>query len=385
MEISKLADEVVLLARSSDLVDIAASGEACLPVAVGDLRDIEQLVSALTRRGLSASDFDLICTADEFLIMSAAVLVDLGRTRGIGLRTATVLRDKAVQKEAVRHAMIPTARCRTVDRLSDLVNTDIEFPIVVKPHAGAASHDTCVVRDAADLAGFARSLGDRAESRPWLAEEYVDGAEYHFDGVVRAGRIEFFSVGRYFAPLVGAREGRIVGSVLFDPVVDRDIFGAARVMAEDSLAAIGLRDGVFHLESFERGGEFVFGECAGRMAGGIIPLQVYQKYGVVLDQEWARLLMGASPLHRRAPSPSSYGSIHLPARPEWSSFPGADEIALMPGVLRVLMQVQPGDEVPDSRTGINVRTGQVLLEGDSVEAVERDANEIFNWFCSRAR
>ncbi|MEK8145646.1 hypothetical protein NKH18_42960 [Streptomyces sp. M10(2022)] len=48
-------------------------------------------------------------------------------------------------------------------------------------------------------------------------EEFIHGRELHLDGVVRDGKLQFFTVARYLVNVIAIRAGGATGSVLLRP------------------------------------------------------------------------------------------------------------------------------------------------------------------------
>ncbi|MFI9318402.1 ATP-grasp domain-containing protein [Kitasatospora aureofaciens] len=348
------------------------------PLAVArDHTDTEDALGALAELGLKPSDFAVICTEDEFAVVAAAVLRSLSGAQEAAVPTALALRDKAYQKQRARAAGVPVAdwvRCPDLDAVREC---PIEPPFVVKPPSGAGSQHTWIVREPADL--------DVAEPRsgPWLVERFVPGEELHVDGVVREGRVLLVSVSRYLHNVIEVHDGRLVASATLD---DTDSALAAEVAALTGrvLAALDYRDGVYHLEAFHDDGRLTFGECAGRIGGGLIHETVLAKYGIDLYDEWAAAALGRpSPAAAREVRAlkDSFGWVNLPARPgRLRILPGREEIEARPGVVEGQVWAKPGDTIGDHRLGSHLLVAKALVRAPSEAVTREQLAAVAEWF-----
>ncbi len=352
-------------------------------VVVPDPTRVDDVVAGLMRESIDGHDFEFVTTEHEQCIVPAAVLAEAYGQVGLPVFTAVALRDKFVQKSLVRAAGIPTARCRTVIDVADLRSTDTPRPFVVKPLAGAGTRLTYAVRDQESLDSAASGIASSGQHGPWLIEEYVRGGELHVDGVVRDGTIGFLGVGRYLQNLIGIRRGGVVGSLVVDPDTHPRLYRRARELTAGVLGALGHTDGVFHLEAFDQGDRLVFGECAGRIGGGMIWEVAGVKFGVDLYDEWARAVLGrpSGISAGRCPDGRPYGWVHLSARPgRVVSIPGPDDLRMQPGVVAAQVSVEPGDTVPDATTASSFRAARVMMTGASEDLLAEEMRTLAQWF-----
>ncbi|SNX88547.1 phosphoribosylaminoimidazole carboxylase (NCAIR synthetase) [Streptomyces sp. TLI_55] len=356
-------------------------------VVVGDMTSPEDVLSGLAREGHRLDSFDAVLSMREFSVVCAGVLAELGRVCGMPVHTAVALRDKYVQKRLVRAAGLPTADSRVADRAADLLDEQEaapSFPLVLKPLAGAGSRDTHLTHTAADLATLLPTLG----TGPWLAEEFVPGRELHMDGIVREGRIVFFSVSRYLDNVIDIKHGGVVGSVALHPGAHAALHAEARELATGALAALGLRDGIFHLEAFEQPDGLVFSECGGRVGGGAVRECVKAGLGIDLLDEWARAVLDL-PAGTPRQSAQSYGWIHLTGPADGPlRVPDRAELLARPGCADAGIDHRPGDgPLPEPSRSSNIRLGWALMTGADEDEVARRLREVFDWFrtaCSSA-
>ncbi|MFC8447879.1 hypothetical protein [Kitasatospora sp. NPDC057223] len=378
--------EVVCVCEPADAAAAEKSGVADRVVMTASLADAGEVVAALVRERVPLTEDSIVCSADEFPLVTASVAGEALGCRSWPVSRALALRDKFVQKLLIRAAGIPVADAHQVDRLADLAGVPFEPPYVVKPFDEAGVRRTVLVATTEQAEEIA-ARGGAEDQGPWLVESFVPGGELHVDGAVRAGRLELVSVSRYLNNVMAFRDGGLVGSTLLDPEEHPGLYAAVSDVTARSLNALGHPDGVFHLELFEQDELLVFGECAGRVGGGRVDTVVGLKFGVDLHDEWARAVLGlpsaaGSGLRDRR----TFGWLHLPAvAGRVTAMPGPDEIRSRPGVEVVEMKAEVGGVMADVRKDSNSRAGRVVVSGDGAAEVEQRLRDLADWFRAAVR
>ncbi|MBC3844495.1 ATP-grasp domain-containing protein [Streptacidiphilus sp. 4-A2] len=266
--------EYVLVAKADEWLDANNRAKAArLILSVADYTSVEQIVGAVCRAGLDLGNIKVVHTGDEFAVVTGVVLnQSLGLKSPLTMKSATAFRDKFFQKRILQAADVPVAASFLLERL-DLLDEEsagtFPYPAVLKPAAGAASQNTSKVDSAEELLAAARALVDGgAGEMPFVVEEYIVGSEMHIDGVIREGREVLFGISKYTTNPLHALGDDILGSVILDPDEHAEYYTKVRAVAIPALRALGLTDGVFHMEMFDTESGFVFGECGARPPAG---------------------------------------------------------------------------------------------------------------------
>jgi hypothetical protein len=126
-------------------------------------------------------------------IMLAAELRQHFGVAGLSIEQAHRFRDKEAMKVALDAAGIRTPRHIAVDSVAGCWDaaTEIGFPIILKPIAGAGSADTYRVNSADEL----RAVLPRMRHVATVSvEEFVDGEEYTFDTITVGGEITYYNI-----------------------------------------------------------------------------------------------------------------------------------------------------------------------------------------------
>ena len=229
--------------------------------------------------------------------------VQLGMARerlgvdGPGAAMAHRFRDKGAMKEALRAAGLPCARHRRLRSSADAwaFVEQVGFPLVIKPPAGAGCRATVRVRNPQELV---RTLAEfqLGSGREALAEEFLTGAEYSLETITVGGVPRFWSVSRYYpSPLEVMEQEWVQWCVVLPRELDDPGFLAARDLAFGAIRALGLRDGITHMEWFRRpDGSLAIGEIAARPPGARIVQLTSLAHGFSMERAWARAVVDAA-------------------------------------------------------------------------------------------
>ncbi|GGV71591.1 MULTISPECIES: ATP-grasp domain-containing protein [Streptomyces] len=353
---------------------------------VEDPMDAEQVLLGLARHGIGLDEFDVITSALEHGLVTAAVIGTSCGARCLPVPVAVLLRDKHAQKTALRRAGVPLARSAVFvqpEELTDAVAEVGGLPVVVKPPSGAGAQDTRALRTDDDVAVWQKEHG----AGPWVCEEFVSGDELHLDGAVRDGKVVDVCVSRYFQNQITALDGALNGSVALQPAQDEARYTRARHLVQTTADTLGFTDGVFHLEAFEQAdGSLVFGECAGRIAGGRIDRTVLLTRGIDLHRHWAASVLGApAPARAEASDDDLFGWVTLNTPPgRVLSMPTLDEIRARKGVVDAELKLKVGSVMTRLQT-TTTRAGRAVVRGTSAADVESVAADVAAWFQQAAR
>lgn len=213
---------------------------------------------------------------------------------GMRAEQARNFRDKSRMKGLLRAAGLPCARYRLVsdEGAAWAFASEVGYPLVVKPPAGAATQATYRV-DGPDALGDALRACAPAPGQEALVEEFVTGDEYSWDAFSLNGRVEFQSVTRYDpTPLEVMRTPWIQWTVLLPREVDAPQFDDIREAGARALRALGMETGMSHLEWFRRrDGTFAISEVAARPPGAQITTLISRAHDWDCEGAWARLMV----------------------------------------------------------------------------------------------
>jgi biotin carboxylase len=358
-------------------------------IRVDDVTNPEDCLGALHRAGLGDMRFDGIQTTWEFSLVTVAVLGAALGCRTLDPVTALNFRDKSLQKGKLRSAGIPVAKTVVIDDINDVSGVPFEFDrAVLKPIAGAGTTSTSMVRDRKELEDKSRYCREqKVTGRTFLLEEFIDGDELMADGVVFDGEVLFYGLGVYTQPCLEAVSGQVPISLRrVDPVSDAEAYEQTGPVVRGAISALGLRDGVFHMELFrEHGtGRIFFSECAARRGGALIQEQVHAKFNVDLGEAALLCAMGRRPDIDVKIHPKTVGVVGLYG-PEGTlvGCPTPGEIMTQPNVAFTEMWVPLGATLRSKFSTTVDMLCAMLLITESVSEFDERVAQLREWFDER--
>jgi ATP-grasp domain len=274
-----------------------------------DLATITQVLesdpaaSAAIRHVVAVSEYDLE--------LGAAVREYLG-VKGYSSEYVRRFRDKVYSKSLVAAGGVRTPEWTPVrpGMTASSIDSMWSYPVVVKPVSGAASAGVRVCLNRTELQDKLSGLDPALE---WEAETFIAGAVYHCDGYVENGVVGYVSSSRYVGSCTSFNDGQPLGSVSVQNTDEAHILADG---VKRTVRALGLDNGVFHLEGFIDQGEFVFLEIGHRPGGGEILPVTHRHGGVDLMSVAVRLscdLPALQPGTRPRSPEGSYGWVMLSA------------------------------------------------------------------------
>lgn len=284
--------------RLIGLVQKPPTGAAAKPFAnfvkVNDAFDVGQLIEGCEKVRKKYGGLHQIVGVLEPLQVPLAEARAWFKLPGTDPKTADLFRDKAKMKDALRAAGLPCARHKVITSLADAVSfvREVGFPIVIKPPAGAGTKATWRVKNLEELQGVVAAIHPRPDN-PTLGEEFLKGREYCFDTITVKGRILFENVSRYYpGPLEVIENPWIQWCCVLPRDISGPEYNGIKVIADKTIAALGLKDGMTHMEWFQRpDGSLAIGEIAMRPPGANISVMTGYAHEEDLYRAWVRAVV----------------------------------------------------------------------------------------------
>jgi biotin carboxylase len=227
------------------------------------------------------------------------------------------------------------------------------LPLVLKPLDSSGSRGSVVARSQEDLA---------AHLVPGMvAETYVHGLEMSVEAFVFQGRVLFTNLTEYLLPLWA----NLVPATLCEHT-RAEVLELNRAVIE----ALGIRQGMTHLELFLTPSGPVFSEIAIRPPGGYLMDLIRRSYGFDPWQTALDLEMGIeTSLPERASTVSGMWLLH-PGRGTVRHISGKRNCRQIPGIREVSCRVRVGD-VLTPRLGSGESSAYFIAEGSTRSDVVR--------------
>ncbi|NNN35496.1 ATP-grasp domain-containing protein [Streptomyces sp. S3(2020)] len=253
----------------------------------------------------------------------------------------------------------------------------IGYPVVLKPSAHAASMGVIRVDSAADLpaayAFAARTADHGVESTQVLVEEYLDGPEVSVECVTYQGQTTVVAVTRKTVGMPPFFEELAHAVDASDPLL-----AAVAPVAVAALDAVGITDGVSHVEIRIVDGRPRLIEVNARLAGDMIGHLVHLATGVDLARAGADIACGRTP--DLTPTRRQAAAIRFIYPAYSGTLTARSVVRPTGGVERVRFQRQPGDQLLLPQDGGNLftaRIGFVIATGPTATAAQRRAQEAY--------
>jgi hypothetical protein len=197
-------------------------------------------------------------------------------------------------KDVLRAAGVPVARQALVRSADDARRfaAEVGWPIVLKPLAGLGAKNTQRASDETTLASALNALLP-SEANPAQAEEFVRGEEHTFETVTLGGRSVWSSSTRYLpSPLEVLENPWMQYCLLLPREADLPHARSFAAVNERALAALGMSDGLSHMEWFLReDGTPVVSEVGARPPGANIMPLLAAAHDADPWAAWARLVV----------------------------------------------------------------------------------------------
>lgn len=261
---------------------------------VEDGLSLEHLRTAVLAMQSALGSVDrLLGTLEQLQVPLGALRDELG-IQGMGVRAARNFRDKALMKSVLTEAGLPCARHRLVHDPTDALAfaRKVGFPVIAKPPAGAGARSTFRLDDERALSECLASMPPSRE-RPTLLEEFIVGEEHSFDSVVLGGELVWHSINDYYpAPIEVLRHPWIQWTVLSPLEVDDERYAPIREVAGPALSALGLDNGLSHMEWFQRrDGSVAISEVGARPPGAQFATMLCYAHDFDFYHAWANLMV----------------------------------------------------------------------------------------------
>jgi hypothetical protein len=333
---------------------------------------LDSLRPALQAMRKAFGSVDRILGTLEQLQVPLGVLRDELGVAGLGAEAAMNFRDKARMKTVLARAGLPCARHRLAAHAEDAFAfaREVGYPLILKPPAGAGARATYRCDDERTLGECVSSVRP-SPSDPVLVEEFMSGEEHSFDSVVLGGRIVWYSVNDYYpSPIEVLRHPWIQWCVVSPREVDQPRYAPIREAAGPALAALGLENGLSHMEWFlGPDGRIAISEVGARPPGAQFATVISYAHDFDLYLEWAKLMV----FDRFFPPPRRFavGAAYLRGQGT------GDRVKAIHGIAEAQREV--GELVVEARlpragqapSGTYEGEGYVILRHAETEVVER--------------
>jgi biotin carboxylase len=351
------------------------AADHALPI---DLADCESLTKAVTKLG----GVDGVVSMAEVGVRPAANISARLRLPSISVVAAANATSKAAMRrlwQSIGTYSTAYEVVSTLDQAHFAAKKLGRFPLILKPDRSfGGSRGVTRVESREDVANafHAAKAGGLADSEV-VIEHCVLGSENSAEVLIWKGKTSVLCIGQKIKSLPPYR---VDVSVQYPAQLSAAQESTIADMCDRAVSALGLTQGVAHIEfAYTDQGPVLF-ELGARCGGGHTPQIAYHVSGVNEFVEACRMACGMSPsqfepiYHHGADyrflvfPPGVVKQVHIP-----------ETLAAAPGVLDAGVTVQAGDQIrplhsTSERSGFLVATGETLQQ--AVERADRGCREI---------
>lgn len=323
----------------------------------------------------------VISDQSDIAVPTVAYLNEQLGLRGIGMELANLFTDKSLQRAFCREHGIAVPDFKLCRRAGDAEEMLERYgTIIIKPIDSQSSRGVYTIRSREELTGkVADTLSYSNREKLFLAEEYIDGAEFTIDGLAINGR--------HYPLCVSVKEmypqnpnvSRMQSYSYHHPVYDYDALRAAN---RSLYELAGLPMGLTHAEYKFHNGRFYLIEAGARgggsnLSGKIVPFMSQIDNYDYLIREALGESVDERALREHVFSETRYVVMRFFDFGEGvvDRVEGADFLKDHPLLLDYQLNVKPGDVLKNPKYG-RLRPGHFIIGGEGEEAVRREAEKI---------
>ncbi|MFV1987621.1 MAG: ATP-grasp domain-containing protein [Gemmatimonadota bacterium] len=311
---------------------------------VGSVCDEAEVAGVVQRLNEQYPVERLEATVEAHILPIAHVREQFG-IPGTSVRTSFLCRDKPAMKNALREAGVATARSLGSGDADEILAfaRDIDYPLIVKPRAGAGASGTYRVEDEGDLTELLPRLGIGGGTEV-AVEEFVEGHEAFYDTLTIGGQIVHDFVTHYYPNVLEAMRTRSVSPqfITTNRIDTAEAYSEVRDMGRRVIEALGIETSATHMEWFVGEKGLKFSEIGCRPPG----VRAWDLYDAANDmdlyREWAMCVVHGRP--SQTPS-RRYSAGIITLRPEAdgriAGYDGLDEIERRFGEWIIDMHIPP--------------------------------------------
>jgi biotin carboxylase len=342
--------------------------------------DVERAVAAIARFAASHPLDAIVAVDDTGTVVAAAASAALGLA-GNSVDAVRASRDKGRARERFAAAGLLTPRFQVFGSDADpaAVAATVRYPCVVKPVDLSGSRGVIRADDADScVAAFTRVAAlvrspdvCRPGSAPQsiLVEDFIPGAEFALEGLLRGGALETLAIFDKPDPL----DGPFFEETIYVTPSRQPVAVQAEIVAtvQRATRALGLTEGPVHAEVRRNETGTVMLEVAARSIGGLCARTLRFGMGVSLEELILRHAVGL-PIQSLVREDRAAGVLMLPIpRPGvLRQIRGQEEARRLPGIEGVVLTVPAGERLVPLPEGDRY-LGFVFARGPNAADVER--------------
>ncbi|WP_377863512.1 acetyl-CoA carboxylase biotin carboxylase subunit family protein [Bacillus sp. R86525] len=236
----------------------------------------------------NCNEYSAVISLSERAALTAAYIRSFLGLEGASVYTVLNTTNKFAMKRKLETAGVKVAQYKIATTQEEAIelSKEVGFPVIIKPIMGAGSDATEIFYSEEDIKSEAavkffnqlkNPITTSEKEFPVIIEQFLDvQQELHCDALVINGEVKFIKVSKYIKPVIEYNSG-IFGSITLPN--SNEISKEVIKIHEKAIEAVGINNGVTHLEVFVTSKGLIAGEIASRPGGGGIRKMLNYQYG----------------------------------------------------------------------------------------------------------
>ncbi len=266
--------------------------------------------------------------------------------------------DKALMKQRIQAAGLPCTDFYTAEELQPDRLQSFPLPMVIKKRVGSGSRGLQIIESE-------NQRPAKLEPEDML-EAFVSGREFSIESFVSNGQVQLMNTTQYTDP----KWENLVPGDFSEPELN-----AIAKFNQKVILAMGVTQGLTHLEVFETAKGLVFGEIALRPPGGHIMDLMSLAYQFDAWQSYFRVLLDLElDLPKQKQAFAAVRMLH-PGAGVIAEISGKEAAAEIEGAVKVQLKAKPGQNVKN-RLGVGQELGHLIAIGPNAESTRERISQM---------
>lgn len=290
-----------------------------------------------------------------------------------------LLSNKKKFKDTCRKYGVPVVPEYSVETEEEIAK--VEYPVIVKPVDSFSGHGISICRTEEELRAGIEYAKENSRSNKIIVEKYVQGENVEVYYLVQDGEVMLMTASDRFTD--NKQNGSPVPIAFYHPTKHLDLYlEETNECVKNMFQQLGVKNGVFFIESFLENGKFMFYEMGFRLNAtqeyhfvehfnGFSPLEMMISYAV-------NGTMGAPVIEKNEPHFSGKGcEIALLLKTgKIKKISGVEAVKEMPQFLQMIQFYEEGD-VLETTGSLDQNFARIKVVADTEEELEKAIDLVY--------
>ena len=281
--------------------------------------------------------------------------------------------DKKYFKDMCIRYGVPVPREYTISAIADIVEAQIDYPVIVKPVDGSGSKGITVCRNAEELEEGFRKAETASRSGKVIVEDYIPDDEINVTYIIQDGDVQLAAIHDRYFNTTQTDVVRVPDMYIYPSRYTSIYLEKYNDLVINMLKGIGLQNGSLFMQACVRNNEVYFYEAGMRLNG----CKTYQILELENDYNTFEHLMnlaltGSMGEHCEFNPKMSrwYATWNVVGRPGavCKEFHGLKELESYPWLIKVARRYSEGEQIPANAKGTLIQLiARIHVFGDTKE------------------